>query len=237
MPLPELDACLAVLQEHSGPQLEQEIFTPAELRMLLKAASLQDRTAILIALNCAVGNSDMGKLKWGDFVTRQVAGKTEHVYEQARGKTGRKRRAPLWVLTVEYLDKWRQARKARGLSTGPKHLVFTTRDGTPLAHAGANDDAETWRHDALSKRLDKLLKNLGIKRPRLSWYSLRHTAATWATDYAEDDRLVDEGNQFLLGQASGKMWKRYSRGIPPAIRKAVQAIWRGLNDGEELVLA
>jgi len=32
------------------------------------------------------------------------------------------------------------------------------------------------------------------------------------------------------------MWKTYSKGVPPSVRKAVEAIWRGLNDGEALVL-
>ena len=69
-----------------------------------------------------------------------------------------------------------------------------------------------------------------------SWTPPSHTAATWATDYAADGSLVAEGNQFLPGQAGDVMWKTYTRGIPPSLRKAVDAIWRGLNDGEALVL-
>lgn len=231
----DLGSLLAVLQTHSGPQLEQAIFKPAELRTVLRAACLQDRAAILLGLNCAIGNTDIGRLRWGDLTTRVFGGQTEWIFEQARGKTGRRRRTPLWPLTVQTLEKWRSNCTKRGVSSGPENLLFTTRDGTPLANAGTDEDGGTWRHDAVSAHLAKLLTQLGMKRPRLNWYSLRHTAATWATDYATDGSLVGEGNQFLLGQAGDVMWKTYSKGVPPSIRRAVDAIWRGLNDGEALM--
>jgi integrase len=105
--LPDLDALVAVLQQHGGPQQEQEIFKPAELRSLLKAGELEDRAAILLGLNCAIGNMDMGRLRWKHFNHREIGGNIDSIYEQPRGKNQRKRRTPLWPLTVEILEKWK----------------------------------------------------------------------------------------------------------------------------------
>lgn len=234
--MPDLNQMLGVLQQHAGSFQQQEIFSPAELRSVLKAGTLQDRAAILVALNCAIGNADMGRLKWGDFVQRTLGNRTEYIFEQARGKTQRRRRTPLWPLTADIFEKWREHCRKKGVATDSSNFTFTTNAGTPVVSTGLKEEAKLWRHDALSRRLDSILKKLKIKRERLAWYSLRHTAATWATDFAEDHSLVGEGNQFLLGQASDAMWKTYSKGVPPAVRKAVEAIWRGLNDGEALVL-
>lgn len=230
--MPDLDALMAVLQTHGGPQLQQEVFTPAELRAVIRCAEYQDRPAILLGLNCAIGNTDMGRLKWADLVQKEIAGRKEYIFEQARGKNQRRRRTPLWPLTVQVLDQWREFCNRRGIATGPKNHIFTTVHGTPIALGGVEaGTGRTWRHDALSARFSKLLSDLQIKRNRLAWYSLRHTAATWATDYGDPNSPVGEGNQFLLGQASDVMWKTYSKGVPPSVRKAVEAIWRGLNDG------
>ncbi len=230
--MPDLDSVLGVLQQHSGPQLEQSIFTPAELRTVIRSAESRDRPAILLGLNCAIGNADIGRLKWGDITERHKGGKAERIYEQPRGKTQRRRRTPLWPLTVRVIDEWRAFCKGRGMATGADDFIFTTRDGTPVMSAGVEvGTGQTWRHDAISARFAKLLSDLQMKRERLNWYSLRHTAATWATDYADEDSAVGEGNQFLLGQASDVMWKTYSKGVPPSVRKAVEAVWRGLNDG------
>jgi hypothetical protein len=72
--IPDLDAVVAVLEQHGGEQLQHEVFTPPEMRAVLKAAALREEAAILIGLNCAVGNMDMGRLTWGDIVERQVGG-------------------------------------------------------------------------------------------------------------------------------------------------------------------
>ncbi len=119
----------------------------------------------------------------------------------------------------------------RRIAVEAKSLLFPTRDGTPITFSVVTKEGKVWRNDALADSLVAILKSLAMKRDRLAWYSLRQTAATWATDCADEDSTVGEGNQFLLGQASDVMWNTYSKGVPPSVRKAVKAIWLGLNDG------
>jgi len=172
--VPDLDALVAVLQQHGGPQQEQEIFKPAELRSLLKTGELEDRAAILLGLNCAIGNMDMGRLRWKHFNRREIGEDIEYIYEQPRGKNQRKRRPPLWPLTVEILHKWKVEASSRGMAVGGDNYVFTTRDGTPVTLSGITQTGKVWHHRALAKRFTELLKKAGIKRPRLGWYSRSH---------------------------------------------------------------
>ena len=104
--------------------------------------------------------------------------------------------------------------------------MFTTCNGNAWVRTIVKGDKRT-PDDALGKEFIKLLYALDLKRPRLSFYSIRHTATTWATEFAENDQLVKEGNEFLLGHASDEMWKRYSHAIPPSLKQSVAAIRRG----------
>ena len=195
---------------------ETAVFSPTDMRLLLDIAPEQMKAIITLALNCALGNKDIADLKWHDI-------DFEHsLLDYRRPKTHKIRRTPIWPETIQLLQAWKNSRT----STAPDTLVFTTRNGNPWVRTIVNDDKHT-PDDALGKEFIKLLHSLKIKKPRLSFYSIRHTATTWATEFAENDQLVKEGNEFLLGHASDEMWKRYSHAIPPSVKQAVAAIRRG----------
>ena len=195
---------------------ETPVFSPAELRLVLEHASSQLRVIVLVALNCALGNKDIADLQWRDI--EFAAG----LLNYRRAKTHRKRRTPLWAETLAVLQTWKNLRRPKEL----QNLVFTTRNGNPWVRTIVKGDKRT-PDDGIGKELNKLLHSLGMKRPRLSFYSIRHTATTWATEFAANDQLVKEGNEFLLGHAPDAMWKRYSHAIPPSLKQAVAAIRRG----------
>ena len=168
---------VAVLQQHGGPQLQQAAFSPGELRAVIRAGDHRDQAAILIGLNCAIGNSDMGRLRWGDLVERKLAGRVEHVYEQVRGKTGRQRRTSLGLVTVKTPERWKEGCRTRDIAVGAQNLVFTARDGTTSTHAGLDGDAQLRLHDASARRFDARINRLGIKSlvlPGTPFVSSRH---------------------------------------------------------------
>ena len=195
---------------------ETPVFSPSELRLVLEHASSQLRVIVLVALNCALGNKDIADIQWRDIDL------TCGVLDYRRAKTHRKRRTPLWPETLAALQTWKNLRRPKDL----QNLVFTTKNGNPWVRTIVKGEKRT-PDDAISKELNKLLHTLGMKRPRLSFYSIRHTATTWATEFSEHDQLVREGNEFLLGHAPDAMWKRYSHAIPPSLKQAVAAIRRG----------
>ena len=234
-PVPGLLEMLSTLSAVSGPSTPQKTFQPDEFRMMLAATDLGMRTALLLSLNGAVGNADMGRVRWRDFEQQSSHGKETTLFAMPRGKTERPRRTPLWPATMSHLDRWRADRKQKGLAVGEDDFVWTTRTGTPWVHDEIDSQGRRHKADGFARNIRKLLKLLSITRKGLSGYSLRHTAATWATTYAGQGHLVAEGNQFLLGHAAAAMWKVYSHGVPPSLHHAVEAIWRGLNDGEDVV--
>ena len=82
---------LRPLQTISGPPTELAVFEPHELRMMIEAADLWLKTAIMLAINTGIGNSDVGRVKWGHFVKKMIGDKTETRFILPRGKTGGRR--------------------------------------------------------------------------------------------------------------------------------------------------
>src|SRR5262249_2596676 len=139
-----------------GPKL----FTAAEVRALVGGALVVGkdgpelvrpgvalRAMLLLAINCGLGNSDLGNLPlsaldldrgWLDF---------------PRPKTGIARRCPLWVETVSALRE-ALARRPEPKAEEDAGLVFITKYG-----GGWCKDTST---NPVSQETAKLLKALGI---------------------------------------------------------------------------
>jgi integrase len=151
----------------------EKLFTAAEIRRLLDAATPTLRAMILLGINAGLGNSDCATLPltaldldkgWLDY---------------PRPKTGVPRRAWLWPETVDalrvVLAKRHQPKEEENAA-----LVFVTKYG------------ESWGKitsgGPISKETRKLLRQLGINGHR-SFYTLRHTFRTVA-DAAKDQPAV-----------------------------------------------
>ena len=211
-----LEDILDPLELRTTISQETQIFTPEEMRHVVDNSEGQFKTIVVLSINCALGNKDVAELRWKDIDFRKG------ILDFRRPKTHRIRRTPLWPETIDMLKSWRNARG----KVEPDQLVFVTRLGNPWVRTIVKGDKRT-PDDAIGKEFNKLLKSLGIKRPKLSFYSIRHTATTWATEFAKHDNSVKEGNEFLLGHAPNEMWKLYSHAIPPSLKQAVAAIRRG----------
>ena len=168
-------------------------FTPAELKKVLKVAGVQFRAMILLGVNCGFGNHDVATLPqsaldldggWVDF---------------PRPKTGIPRRAKLWPETVVALRS-ALARRPKPKDAADDGLVFVTKYGTRWAKD--ND------FGVVSKETAKLLKKLGLHRPGLNFYALRHTFRTVA-DESRDQAATDH----VMGHAKDDMPSVYRERI------------------------
>jgi integrase len=142
-----------------GPRM----FEARHIRRLLKAADQPLKAMILLGINCGFGNNDCGTLPmsaldlgggWIDF---------------PRPKTAVARRCPLWPETVEAL---RKAIAQRRAPKDPAHagLVFITKYGQPWAKETSDSP--------VSKEMRKLLGTVGLHRPGIGFYTLRHVFET-----------------------------------------------------------
>ena len=179
------------------------MFEPAELRAILAAADQPLKAMVLLAANCAFGQSDIANLPksalnldvgWVDF---------------PRPKTGIPRRVPLWPETVEAV---REAMDARPepLDAADAGMVFLTPFGRRWVRPRESDD-EAKRGlplDAIGLKFLRLLKRLKLKRSRVAFYAIRHGFQTVA-----GESLDQVAVNAIMGHADSSMAAAYRERI------------------------
>ncbi|HUE74870.1 MAG TPA: tyrosine-type recombinase/integrase, partial [Pirellulaceae bacterium] len=183
-------------------------FTAVEIHRMLEAAGPQLKAMIMLGINCGFGNTDCASLPVSALDLKNWI-------DHPRPKTGIDRRVPLWPETVKAL---KAVIAKRQLPRSPEHaiLVFLTRLGQPwvryeLAETKEDDGKVKVvgkADDAIAKATTKLLTNLGIKRPGLSFYALRHTFETEAGG-SRDQVAVDA----IMGHVDASMAAEYREQI------------------------
>ena len=181
---------IRIARAEAGPKM----FEAQELRAILEAAPAHVRAMALLGINCGYGNSDCARLP-----TKALDLERGWIH-YARPKTGVARKCPLWPETVAALQEALDSRPA------PKDikdagLVFLTRRGTPWAK-------DTSKANPISVAFGRLLDTLGLHRPRLSFYTLRHVFETIAGD-TRDQIAVDH----IMGHSRGDMASAYRERI------------------------
>lgn len=189
-----------VLRRHRATA-GRKTFSADELRRLLDAAGVPLRAMVLLGVNCGFGNNDCGTLPLSvvDFDRGWV--------EFPRPKTGISRRCPLWPETAAAL------REAVAARPTPKDesaagLVFVTKHGNAWAAGGVVT--------AVSQESGKLLRRLGISRPGVGFYALRHTLRTVA-DATRDPNAI----RLVTGHTDDAIDDPYTHGIDNARLRVV----------------
>ncbi|MHB8902144.1 MAG: tyrosine-type recombinase/integrase [Thermoguttaceae bacterium] len=197
----EADELRLILDTLEGKEVEigtdEEAGEPLTVKL---KANPQLRAMVLLAANTGFGNSDISGLPlravdleggWVDF---------------ARVKNATPRRVPLWAETVQAIREWVPSR-TKAKDPADAGLLFLTCRGqhwVKLCKSGAPADA-------IGQEFCKVLRVLGLKRPRLSFYCLRHGFETVAGDTA-DQVAVDA----IMGHAPRGMAGVYRERIDDA---------------------
>ncbi len=181
-----------------GPKM----FSPDEIRAMLAGANPTMRAMILLGVNCGFGPADLARLPigavdlkggWIDF---------------PRPKTGVHRRCPLWKETREaiksYLKKRRQPR-----DEAHEDRLFVTRLRTAYI-----DEKDLW--SPISAEFKRLVKRIGLHRPGLGIYTLRHVFETIGGD-SRDQVAVDH----VMGHSKADMASVYREAISDERLRAV----------------
>ena len=189
-------------QEHG-----HRMFEATALRKILKHTETQLKAMTLLGINCGFGQSEISRLPKSvlDLKTGWV--------NYPRPKTGVERRCPLWPETVAALhDALKRRPKPRDSQLDG--LVFITKYGQEWVKTNEKGRPA----DALSQEYAKVLTELGLKRPRLNFYALRHTFETIGGE-TRDQVAVD----YIMGHAphSGDMASKYRERISDERLKAV----------------
>lgn len=144
-----------------GPRM----FEREELLALLDATPPIQKAMVLLAINGGLGNHDIATLP-----TRAVDLKRGRL-TYARPKTGIERRIPLWPETVEAV-KAVLANRREPKEAAHKGLLFISAQGESyISHRSGH---------RIAKTIQWYLEKAKIRRPGLSFYSLRQTFQTVA---------------------------------------------------------
>lgn len=186
----------------------ERMFSQAQIIALLDGAIIKDdegeekvippasaplRAMILLGINCAYGNGDVGQLPLskidldGGWAT------------YARPKTHVKRRAALWPETVAALRN-AIAERPKPASEEFAGLVFITVFGSPWCKSGASD--------AVTQEFGKRLLALGLTEKGRGFYALRHTFRTVA-----DATLDFVAVRHVMGHADDSIDDTYRESI------------------------
>jgi integrase len=161
-----------------GPRL----FEAADLRKIIDAAAVPLKAMVLLGINCGLGNSDCAKLRFRNLDLKRGW------LHFPRPKTGIDRHCPLWPETV------RAVKEAIALRPEPKDQADKERAFiTKYGHAW---QPNVKRNSPITQEFVKLLVELGLKRPGLAFYALRHTVETVGSD-ARDQVALD----YIMGHA------------------------------------
>jgi integrase len=193
-----------VLRRHraqsGGKMLEAD-----QVRRLIDAADVQLRAMILLGVNAGFGNGDCATLPLSALDLD--AGWLDY----PRPKTGIARRCPLWPETAaavrEVLAVRPEPRKE-----GAAGLVFTTARGTPWIHFTSTGG----RIDNITIQFTLLLRRLGLHRPGIGFYVLRHVFRTVA-DIARDPVAID----VIMGHTDPSMGGHYRERVEDDRLRAV----------------
>jgi integrase len=200
-----------------GPRM----FEADQVRTIVDKAGVSMKAMVLLAVNCGFGNSDVANLPidtldlqagWANF---------------PRPKTAIPRRCPLWKETIKAV---RDALDRRPEPTDPLDagLVFITKYGRKWAKAIVCEPApntgkaKMWSTDPIVQEFTKLLIALGLKRPGLGFYALRHTFETIGGD-SRDQVAVDA----IMGHVRDDMASLYREKIEDA---RLEAVTRHVHD-------
>jgi len=183
------------------------MFEARHIRRLLKAAPPALRAMILLGINCGFGNHDCGSLplsalnlegSWIDF---------------PRPKTAVDRRCHLWPETVAAL---KEAIEQRPKPKDAAHvgLVFITKYGEPWAKETTDNP--------VTKEMKKLLDRLGLHRPGMGFYALRHTFETIAgecKDQVAVDAIMGHVDPTMAGQYRERISDQRLLGVSGEVRR------------------
>ena len=173
------------------------------------------KACVLLGINGGFGNVDCAMLPISAIDLKDA------VVDFERPKTGVQRTVPLWAETVKALAEAMTVHRPTPVNDEAKVLALLSPGGRPmvrkvLSGSDAGQPEKIGRVDWLFKAFRKTLEDSDLYRPRIGFYTLRHTFRTWA-DEAGDQHAIHR----VMGHAIPGMSGIYVEEISMARLRAI----------------
>jgi len=176
----------------------KRMFEAHEIRRILAEAKPPLHTMVLLAINCGFGQTDLARLpiEYVDLDSGMI--------DYPRPKTEADRLCPLWPETIAAIREW-LPRRPKAKDKADAGLMFLTVRGSRWVKVSEKTGAPK---DAIGQEFGKVLRKLGLKRPRLSFYGLRHSFRTIA-----DETIDHVATNLIMGHVDGTMGAVYREDV------------------------
>jgi integrase len=188
---------------------------PAEIRAILDSATVPMRAMVLLGVNAGLGNNDIANLPLSALDLKRGW------IDYPRPKTGVPRRCALWAETVAAIQAALEQRPTPKASADAG-FAFITMFGAQWATVQVVETEDEpgriklRQGDSVGTEFRKVLLRLGLKRPGVGFYTLRHVFRTIA-DSCHDQPAVNS----IMGHVDDSMAANYRERIDDDRLKAV----------------
>ena len=190
---------------HGKPSKARTLPTREQLRHMLAACEVRERTMIWMAIGLGFGQQDLANVRVGQI--------DQEDYDLRRSKTGIERFGVTPPLVWAHVKAYLAANTRK-----PGDLFFVTRRGYPLVHGSI---------DAVTQWWSKLRTAIGETKESLDgFYTLRHLGAT---DFGSRPSCsISDMRRWLGHGASSRVADIYMRPIGPEYREVVRWVRKRL---------
>jgi integrase len=160
----------------------RKLFTPSDIKEMLREAKQPLKSMILLGINCGFGNTDCAKMEFRhlDLLKQWV--------DYPRPKTGVIRWSPLWPETCAALHEWIKMRPEPRYADSENRVFLTLKKHTPWDNGKG--------YDPVGNAMAKVIRTIGIDQYGLGFYALRHTFFTIG-EACRDQKAIE----FIMGHA------------------------------------
>jgi integrase len=160
---------IRLVRQSAKRRMAPNVLTPAEIKILVDALALREKTLVLLAATTGLRQSELFALKWGDVdfiqgtmnVTRSI---TYGVVGRCKTESSQKP-VPLHKVVADALASWRQNR------------FYHAHDDWVFASEHYRGRKPYWGQVILRQFIRPKAQELGIEK-RFGWHTFRHTYST-----------------------------------------------------------
>ena len=174
---------IRLVRQSAKRKCAPSVFTPDEIRSLLSALDVREKTLVLLAASTGLRQSEMFGLKWSDIdfdlklinVTRSIS---YGVVGTSKTESSQKP-VPAHSFLLEALATWRKQQRYKK----PDDWVFASK-----RHRGRKP---MWGQAILRRFIRPKAQELGIQK-RFGWHTFRHTYSTLLRSVGTEFKVMQE---------------------------------------------